>query len=1015
MGNFFANKKVKLTFSIVALAAMTAVGVGLGIGNNLAFGRYASVLSHYLAPPSGSVASDEAARNMGNELARDIEREGIVMLENNGTLPLSKSIDKVNVFGHGCIDWYYMSSGSEKVELNGLTYYDFLGALEHYGLEYNQELPTFYKKWHKAEGDTDTVNSDYDEFYQVREPGLEDNDEYQQIFENSKSFSNTALMVISRHAGENSDCPHYQNKVEGQPRDDTRTYLQISTEEEYTLRKLAAEFENVIVVINSTNAMQLDFLQEIEGIDACISVGATGVQGALSIPEILYGDASPSGHLTDTYPYKHEYNITYYRANSFHTRYYVDAPADCTTKGHRGDSFWQTSAYVEYNEGIYVGYRWFETADAEGFWDDPQYGGYDNVVQYPFGYGMSYTNFKWSFKGVDIPEGSNITNTDKITVTVNVKNTGDVAGKDVVQVYLTAPYTPGGIEKSSVKLVGYAKTPELKPLQEANVEIEVECRDFKSYDCYDDNSNGFCGYEMEKGEYQLKLMTDAHHLKDMDQNVIKYKVANTLWIDTDEKTGNTVENRFTGATAYEEQPIDGSNAGQNMEQIHRNNFPPLLTDVPECKDWDSRLLDRADGIVAPKSVYCAAMANAWDNADYDYFGDPVDQTIPTWGSTATSYKVMDDAGQLTEVGLELASPEGWESDKWEDVLDQVTFSKAKTILTMDTMYSSPGIASIGLRKDSNYAFYHGEGASQVNNGFGSIISTSCVGYPGSTVLSQTWNQVLAYMFGKSEGNDMGLANKDALYSPACNIHRSPYGGRNSGYQSEDPYLSGKVVCNIIKGLGAYGKTTFMKHFACNDQDFNRMGLYTWMNEQALREIYLRTFEEGVKYGDSTGIMTSFNRIGCIWAGGNEALMTGILRYEWGFKGCIITDMTENEDNMDSAANLRAGGNLNLGGDSDPVVTLSTSSTGRVQRRMRQAIKEYVYAYIHASWKNVTYNQSADPSEAVVVTEPKESWQWWRPTLISVDILIYGALAIGFFAIIRKLILNNSGKQVKKEE
>ncbi len=1013
MGNFFAVKKVKVTFSITALAAMAIIGVGLGIGNNLAFNRYASVLSHYLAPPSGAVASNEAARNMGNELARDIEREGIVMLENNGTLPLSKSINKVNVFGHGCIDWYHMSSGSEKVELNGLTYYDFLGALSHYGLEYNNELPTYYKKWHKAEGDTDTVNSDYDEFYQVREPGLEDNDEYQTIYESAKSYSDTALMVISRHAGENSDCPHYQNKVEGQPRDETRTYLQISTEEEYTLRQLAQDFENVIVVINSTNAMQLDFLQEIEGIDACISVGATGVQGALSIPEILYGDASPSGHLTDTYPYKHEYNITYYRANSFHTRYYEGAPADCTTKGHRGDSFWQTSAYVEYNEGIYVGYRWFETADAEGFWNS--YGGYDNVVQYPFGYGMSYTDFKWSFSDVSIPEGSNITNTDKITITVNVKNIGDVAGKDVVQVYLTAPYTPGEIEKSSVKLVGYAKTPELKPLQEANVEIEVECRDFKSYDCYDDNHNGFFGYEMEKGQYQLKLMTDAHHLKDMDQNIIKYKVASDLLINVDEVTGNTVENRFTGDTAYEEQPIDGSNAGQNMEQIHRNNFPPLLTEVPECKDWDSKLLNRADDIVAPKSVYCTAMANTWDNASYDYFGEPVDQSIPTWGSNTTHYKVMDDSGQLTEIGLELASPEGYESDKWEDVLNQVPFNKAKTILTMDTMYSSPGIASIGLRQDSNYAFYHGEGASQVNNGFGSIISTSCVGYPGSTVLSQTWNQVLAYMFGKSEGNDMGLANKDALYSPACNIHRSPYGGRNSGYQSEDPYLSGKVVCNIIKGLGAYGKTTFMKHFACNDQDFNRMGLYTWMNEQALREIYLRTFEEGVKYGDSTGIMTSFNRLGCIWAGGNEALMTGVLRYEWGFKGCIITDMTENEDNMDSAANLRAGGNLNLGGDSNPVVTLSTSSTGRVQRRMRQAIKEYIYAYIHASWKNVTYNQSADPSEAVVATEPKQSWQWWRPTLISVDILIYGAIAIGFFVIIRQLIVSHKEKQVNKEE
>lgn len=1025
----FSNGKAGLVVSVLGLGAIAAGGVGLGIGNNLAFNQYNTVISHHLAPNGDSKSeSAEAARNMGNQLAREIEREGIVLLKNeDNVLPLDKStVDSVNVFGHGSIDWYIMSSGSERVGTDGQTAYDFNGALEQYGIAVNPELPTYYKKWHRAEGDSNTIMASFDSFYQVREPGLENNTEYEDIYSNALSYSDTAFMVISRHAGENSDCPHYQTKVEGQPTDNERTYLQISTEEEYTLRRLGEDFENVIVIINSTNAMQLDFLEDIPGIDACISVGATGVQGALSIPEILYGDASPSGHLTDTYPYKHEYNITYYRGNAKFTHQYVGAPSDCTTMGAGGSAFYRTSCYVEYNEGIYVGYRWFETAYAEGYWDQDPYNGYDNVVQFPFGYGMSYTDFEWNLEGVTklkvasdgkeskvtINENEKITNEDKLYVTVNVKNVGAMAGKDVVEIYLTAPYYDGGIEKSYVKLVAYAKSPELKPGQQANVEIEVDCKEFKSYDCYDANENNFCGYEMESGDYELKIMTDAHNLKEgMNQNIFNLKVDNDILIETDERTGNTVENRFTGDTAYEEQPIDGSAAhqggtnddgtGKPIEMIHRNDFPALLEGVEDNKDWNPAVLNRANGLVASKSVYTAAMANAWDNATEDYFGNPVDQSIPTWDSTATEHKLMDN-GQLTELGKELGSPEGWDDPRWEEVLNQVPFSHAQHILTMDTQYKSPGIATIGLRDNNDGAFQHAEGASQVGNGV-MAPNTSCVGYPGSTVLAQTWNQVLAYMFGKSEGNDMGPAGKDALYSPACNIHRSPYGGRNSGYQSEDPYLSGRVVGNIIKGLGVYGRTTFMKHFVVNDQDFNRMGLYTWMSEQALREIYLRTFEEGVKYGDSTGIMTSFNRLGCIWAGGNEALMTGILRYEWGFKGAIITDMTENEDNMDSAANLRCGGNINLGGDSNPVVKLSSSSTGRVQQRMRQAIKEYAYAYTHALWKNATYNESADPADAVIVTESKQAWQWWQPALVSVDAVAYSGLALGAVAIIEALI------------
>jgi len=1035
----------KNIFSGLYLALIAGGGVALGIGNNLAFNQYNTVISNYFCPTGeGDTAEANAARNMGNQLAKEIEREGIVLLKNNDLLPLSKDdVSKVCVFGHGSIDWYYMSSGSERVGMDGQTSYNLNEALEYYGVEVFDKLPAYYTKWHKAEGDSNTIMASFDSFYQVREPGWtlpsgSANEEYQEIYEEATGYSDTALFVISRHAGENSDPPHYQTKVEGQAKDETRGYLEISTEEEDMLERICEDFKNVIVVINSTNTMTLDFVERIEGIDACISVGATGVQGALAIPEILYGMdidenlVSPSGHLTDTVSYRPEFNVTYFRSCAKHTRYY-EGGSSYKTMGAGGSAFYQQSCYVEYTEGIYVGYRWFETADAEGYWDSPDFinnwddawkeqykvhalGGYKSVVQYPFGFGMSYTDFSWRLVSSKVrdSESNKITNTDVIDLQVEVENVGEYPGKDVIEVFLHQPYTAGEIEKSEVKLVAYAKSPELKPGQKAIVSIEVQCSNFKSYDDYDRNNNGFKGYELEAGDYELRLQTDSHNKKEMAQNTITYVVEEDLKITQDEwnkdEGQGKVENRFTGEDAYMGIPIDGSSIGQDIEFIHRNNFPALLKDVEENKPWTDKLLERylKDGdtvtkVTVPKACFSREMADAWDNAEYDYFGNPVKTTKPTWGSGG-SLRLMED-GQLTELGQELGKD--FYDPRWEEVLDQVTFSHANHYLTMDTQYKAPGIAEIGMRTNDDGAFQHAEGASQVGNG--AMVSgsnkVSCVGYPASTVLAQTWNQTLAYLFGKSEGNDMGPAGKDALYSPAMNIHRSTYGGRNSGYQSEDPYLSGRQCANVIRGLGVYGKTTFLKHFCLNDQDFNRMGLYTWTTEQALREIYIRSFEEAIKYGDSTGIMTSFNRCGAIWAGGNEALLQGILRQEWGFKGQVITDMTENETNMDGSFNLRCGGNINLGGMSTHTGAdyTESGSSARVQYRMREAIHEIAYSYTHALYKNWYYNnfEANDPTDAIIVSEPKYSWQWWEPALISIDAFAIGGLSIGLVGVLDK--------------
>ena len=1002
------EKSVKKTaLSGIFLGLIVAGAAGLTVGNVLAFDRYYAVISSHLAPNGDKDSAEaNAARNMGNQLAKEIEREGIVMLKNeDNILPLPKAgNEKVNVFGYGSVEWFLMSSGSEMVGCEGQTPYDFVDALNEYGIQANTELLDFYKSWNTPKkGSVDnTIFTAEDSFYVIKEPSLETNDNYKTIYENAKSYSDTAFFIISRCAGENSDPPHYQNKKGGLAKDETRGYLEISKEEEYALTKIGKDFKNVIVLINSTNTMTLSFLDTIEGIDACLNCGVTGVQGAISVPQVIFGDYSPSGHMTDTVPYKPEYNVAYYRGNAFHTRYY-EGGSSYKMMGSGGSAFYQQSCYVEYAEGIYVGYRWFETADKEGFWDNEPYNGYENVVQFPFGYGMSYTKFDWTFIEADKPEMSEITNKDKITLKVEVENKGSVAGKDVVEVYLTAPYTPGEVEKAYVKLVAYAKTPELTPGQKCVLDIEVDCANFKSFDDYDRNKDGHAGYEMDAGEYELKLQTDAHTKKEMNQNSIKYKVSSTLYIDEDEVTGVKVEPRFTGETAYLGVPIDGSSVDQGVEYIHRNNFPALLTDVEPNKPWTDKLKERyvnGEKVVVDNATWNAKLGELWDNATTDYFGNAVNGSLPSWGSTSTSHKLIEN-GTLTEYGMKCAAD--YDAPEWDELLNQIPFSQAKEIVTMDTNYQACGIAAIGLREDTKGTFQHAEGASQVGNGH-MAPGTSCVGYPSSTVLAQTWNQTLAYMFGKSEGNDMGPAGKDALYSPATNIHRTNYGGRNSGYQSEDPYLAGRVVGNVIKGLGAYGKTTFMKHFVLNDQDFNRMALYTWTTEQALREIYLRTFEEGVKYGDSTGIMTSFNRCGGIWAGGNEALIQGVLRGEWGFRGQIITDMTENKTNMDVTFHFRNGGNVALGGGWGSGVSMTldqSSSPARVQWRLRECMHEIAYSYSHALYKNAVYNESADPQDAIIVTEPKRSYQWWEPALVTVDAFAYGGLLIGLFAVLYK--------------
>lgn len=996
------NKKQRIfkwLFASLSIPLIVGIGVALGIGNHLAFEVYPNNLTEFFNQSSDDNSERiEESKAKGNELSRELVQEGIVLLENNGTLPFPNSINKVNVFGYGSVDWIYCGSGSGRIVPSGENIYGICEALENNGVQYNKTLYDFYYNYRTPTGpgepnDTNpwTIGTTCEEFCKISEPTLT-----AELKNNAEAFSNTALIVLSRRGGESEDLPHAQYKYDGSV-DTSKTYLEASDEEIALLTYCGQTFENVIVIINSTNAMQLDFLKTISGIDACLNVSNTGLYGANGIYDVLYGVVSPSGKLTDTYPYDLKTNPTYFHSTYEMTGRYNNASSNAWPYNrnykHRNE---QTVFYSDYVEGIYVGYKWYETAYVEGYWDHSPYNGYDSVVQYPFGYGESYTSFSWEIQETSLGDNSVILDTKQtINIKVKVANTGTVVGKDVVQIYLTAPYTNGGIEKAYVNLVGFAKTPLIEPNQSSIVEINVRVSDFESYDCYDKNNNNHVGYELEAGEYILKFMSDSHNMKEgMDNNELHYHVDALIDIDNDEYTDQKVTNLFTGDDAVDGFSIDGSNANQNISYYSRSNFPILLTDRPEDRNWDNIL--EVSPTSACNNTYSTSMMSSWDNrTGLDAFGNNIPTSNPSWGNGSGNNKVIA-RGTLTDLGIKLADPANWNDPDWDSLLNQVSFDEAVNVISSDALGTSQGIESAG-RPDGSDA----DGPQQIGTvaGLGGVHGT---GYPAGTLIGQTWSTSLAYAFGKSYGQDMESVRRSGAYAFGCNIHHNPFAGRNFEYYSEDAYLSGMMASNACKGTAIYGKYCFMKHFVCNDQDYHRVGLYTWLTEQALREIYLKPFQECVRSGEMSAVMSSFNRIGATWTGGSEALLTGVLRNEWQFHGMVITDYNESWELMDQAQAVRAGSNYGMAmrytyGVASSNPTLS-SSTPRFQHRLKQIAKEVIYGYIHPLL--VSYNHNQQGGDYIISTISKKSWQFWRPLLISLDAVVISALVYWAYFVFR---------------
>lgn len=853
----------RIAFCLMSVLMIVFVGLNavmLGVVR-----PYYGFLNNFL---SGAPESAEAAAATQNSAAvtEEVEGEGIVLLKNDGGLPLAGGT-KINVFGSGVLDMTYGGTGSGSGDSSRNV--TLLQGLAAQGFAVNEELLSFYEENAVSRTDMGLVGTDFG-IYET-DPGLYT----KELMEQAKDYSDVALVVLTRVGGEGDDLPLDMEGYAGG--DAGKHYLELQESERRLLSLVEQNFGTVVVVLNSPNVMELGFLEERE-IDAAVWIGCPGSTGCGAVAKVLSGELNPSGRTADTFAYEVESNPTYYNFgdHDYSNITYVNRSQFAGTgDAETGEDHYH---YVEYIEGIYVGYRYYETAAADGFID------YESVVQFPFGYGLSYTTFEKEITGFS-DDGTDI------TMEVTVANTGKTAGKDVVEVYCRAPYYEGGIEKSEVVLIGFAKTGLLAPGETETVAVSFSYEDMASYD-YSGVKAAGGAYVLEAGEYEIRLQEDSHTLLDSKSVTVAEDI-----IYDEAHDGK----RSTDRTEAKNQFADVSD-GAGLVYLSR-------------ADWAGTMPKRAEP--AAKEATEAQLAALNESRVIINDGD-ADITF-------------------AEHGLKLADMAGlsYDDPKWEQLLEQLSV-KDMTLLGANGGWSTFAIDSIGKPYYSEI-----DGPNGLNNIMAGVTGNQMT---GQSVLAMTWNTELAERMGKTFGEEAVAYDVTGLYAPALNIHRNPYSGRNYEYMSEDGTLTGIMGAAEIRGIQSAGVYCYTKHFAANDQETNRDagGLVTWLNEQAFREIYLKGFELAVKDGKSMGMMSSFNRIGTTPAAESYPLLTTVLRDEWGFVGAVITDCVMACWTQDVNAALLAGNDLQLtilgqGMISDEI---TGSATGR--QALRSACHNILY-------------------------------------------------------------------------
>ncbi len=964
---------------LIACIASFVLAVALIVGNSLCFVNYnliTAFLCGYGFDENGENAV--AARESGNALAEDVEEDGAVLLKNNGALPLKNK--KVNVFGWTGSDGGFIPQGTGSGTGSRNDLVTFLGGLKAAGIEYNEELAKAYDAlgWKRVEGGSYVIEAIGEEAYHKYYGVTEAPESFYtaDLMAGAKAYSDTAIVVLGRILGEGNDYSHMQYVNRGE--DDANKRLQsISALEEVLIKQATDNFENVIIVTNTTNPMELGFADD-DKIDAVLHMGTPGTRGTIGVANLLCGKANPSGKLADTWAYDLTTAASFATSGREGVGSYLDITNDPSLNNRQ-------NKYSEYLEDIYTGYLWYETADEEGFWESEyaktRWGiknGYEDVVQYPFGYGLSYTSFDWIVKSAQLVRGSTVVNEqvsdgaaiekdDKLVIEVNVTNTGSVAGRDVVELYYSAPYTKGGIEKSSIKLGAFAKTPLLQPKQFATVKLEMDISMMKSYDCYDKNNNGFMGYELEKGDYTVSLRTDVHTLKDTLDGVNSYKlnVGDDIRYETDAATGYIVQNQFTtyknttsGASSTVNEPfsvkphsIDGSENEGEIKYMTRADFAGTFPETRGANKSAGSLKNDVHGLPSRPILEEGAVA-------------------PKFGSKETTWNIQDLFGV------------DYNDQMWDELVSQLDFDTACTLI------AKAGFGTIEIKSINKPKTYDTDGPSGFNTNVTGGNNLKAVCYPSSTVLAQTWDWYMAYQVGVAIGIEANALGIDGWYGPGANLHRSPLGGRNFEYYSEDPQLAGIMCAYHVRGAKEKGVLAYIKHIGPNECDTGRNGAYKWLTEQSLRENYLYPFELAVKIGGSNGLMASVDRVGGARCTGSYALLTEVVRNEWGFNGTVITDYYQSGIVNDIDEGIRCGNSQVLHPDGSKN-WFDDLESATAKKYIHKSAKDILYSY--AETKHFAETSQGLESGSLVGTT-NEVFAWWVPAIIVIDVTAAGLMA-----------------------
>ena len=816
-----------------------------------------------------------------NELAKDVQSEAVTLLKNDDSnLPLSGK--KVNVFGWGSTNPVYGGTGSGSMSKQYKTV-SLLDGMKQAGLKTNTELSKLYTDYRK---DRPEVGMFAQDWTLPEVPAKQYSDK---LVSDAKDFSDEAVVVLTRVGGEGADLPtdmkakgitYKNNSKDYDDFQKGESFLQLSKTERDMIDLVTSNFKKVTLVYNGANTFQFDFLNDYPQIQSVVWCPPAGQTGFSALGEVLAGETNPSGKTSDTFLKNLTKSVSYNNFGKFEYTNMADKAAKY--KGFTGDDVTAIPGFVNYSEGIYVGYKFYETASDEGLIN------YDDTVAFPFGYGLSYTSFDQKLDSVKYKGG-------KVTVTATVTNTGDKAGKDVVEVYYNPPYTDGGIEKASKNLAGFEKTKELQPGESQKVTVKFDDDDMASYDY-----KGAKAYMLEKGDYDISIQSDSHHV--IDHKAIAVK--DTVTYDSDSNTHN------------------------GDKTVATNQFDDVAGDVTYLSRAD-HFANYKEATAAPTNFKMSDKAKEtfYNNSNYDpkKFDKDSDK-MPTTGA---------------KNGLKLSDMYGKDYDDadWDKLLDQLTFDD------MDNLIANGGYGTQAVKSVGKIQLTDADGPASLNNNFTGVGS---IGFPASTAFACTWNKDLAKQFGEMIGDmahDMHVAG---WYAPAMNIHRNAFSGRTFEYFSEDSLLSGVMASSEISGAKSKGVYSFMKHFALNDQETKRTEmLCTWTNEQAMREIYLKPFEMSVKEGGAQAVMSSFNYIGNTYAGADSALLQTVLRGEWGFKGFVLTDYFGGYGYQNADQEVRAGNDSMLA--TTKITNHITDKSATSVKAMRQAAHNILYTAAN-SWQ-----------------------------------------------------------------